>query len=780
MLSQRVQGIGFSATLRIAARAQKLMEEGRSVIDLSVGEPDFPTPAFIKEAAKRALDQEATKYTENEGILPLREAIGLKYQGETGAHYAPDEVIVSTGAKQCLYNALMALINEGDEVLIPAPYWVSYTHMVRLAKGVPVIIPTREEEGFRLTADALSRHITPRTRLLILNNPCNPTGTAYSADHLHPLTDICLEEGIFIISDEIYEKLVYDGFPFVSLAALGERVRRQSVIVNGFSKSYAMTGWRLGYAVGPREVIEAMGKIQSHSTSNPTAVSQWAGVAALTGTQTEMLRMRDEFERRRNLALYEISRIPHLSCRKPEGAFYLFLNTSWYHQTHFQGIPIRNSAGLAYYLLKEAQIAVVPGESFGDDNYIRISYATSAEKLREGLQRLARALAELKPIPAAARTRIQNTVTKVKDFVPLQAPLSGEEREKLLHEVHQAIPFDQYQEWNANIGGVVIKLITNSPHLIDFWMENWYPAPLESDLESHGVIYGVKEIPGREASAYWCPENRSAFFFNSAFYPQVRRLALGLVDDFVARVGSGAIIGGACVDVEGKGVALIAPPGAGGGTHLGTLWRHRESKIHSFHGFLLRWVNGEPIADSLERKFLIPTDLAEHIPELERILERSKLENGVTQRDECQRSACPVSEKCPLERGGEVCFIASSTSQGIIDPYWLGGPQRHTKRTTLRHIILLVRDPVGEGMVTLTPEKGVKLLEEGLIASPRRGYARQPFYNPYHMTLTTDRWEQLRQLWRRLLSVAPLTLLNTERLSPAQTQDLIYRIIDQT
>ncbi|MFN3821381.1 MAG: aminotransferase class I/II-fold pyridoxal phosphate-dependent enzyme, partial [bacterium] len=238
MLSQRVQGIGFSATLRIGARAQKMMAEGKPIIDLSVGEPDFPTPHHIKEAAKRALDREATKYTENEGILALREAISQKYRQEWGADYRPEEVIVSTGAKQCLYNALMSLVGEGDEVIIPSPYWVSYTHMVKLAKGVPVIVKTRQEEGFRLTSRDLALHITPRTKVLLLNNPSNPTGTAYGVEHLRPLIDICLDEGIFIISDEIYEKLIYDGFLFQSIAGLGERVRRQAVIVNGFSKSY--------------------------------------------------------------------------------------------------------------------------------------------------------------------------------------------------------------------------------------------------------------------------------------------------------------------------------------------------------------------------------------------------------------------------------------------------------------------------------------------------------------------------------------------------------------
>lgn len=777
MLSQRVQGIGFSATLRIGARAQKMLAEGRAIIDLSVGEPDFPTPQHIKEAAKRALDREATKYTENEGILTLREAICQKYRQEWGADYRPEEVIVSTGAKQCLYNALMSLVNEGDEVIIPAPYWVSYTHMVRLAKGVPVIVKTRQEEGFRLTSRDLALHITPRTKVLLLNNPSNPTGTAYGAEHLRPLLDICLDEGIFIISDEIYEKLIYDGFQFQSVAGLGERVRRQAVIVNGFSKSYAMTGWRLGYAVGPQEVIEAMGKIQSHSTSNPTSISQWAGVAALTGPQTEMMRMRDEFERRRNFALYELGRIPHISCRKPEGAFYLFIDTGWYHHTQYQGVPIRNSAGLAYYLLKEAEVAVVPGESFGDDDYLRISYATSLENLKEGISRINWALAKLQPLPVAPRVQLLNTVTKVQEFVALHTPLSAEEREVLVKEAQLAIPYDRYQEWNANIGGVVIKLITNSPHLLDFWMENWYPAPLESDIEAHGVIYGVKDIAGRQPSAFWCPENRTAFLFNSAFYPQLRRLALGLVDDFVARVWGGMTIGGGCVEVDGTGVVLIAPPGTGGGTHFAHLLQLPNSRLHSYDGFMVRWVGGEPIADSGERKMLIKTDLEEHLPELGRILERSKIENGVTQRDDCHRSVCPHPDKCPLERGGEVCFIASPLSCALVDPYWWKGVSGHTKRTTLNRIILLLRDPLGEEVVNPNPEKALTILEEGLISSPRQGYNRLPFFNPFLNSLTPDRLEQLRHQWRRLLSRAPLTIINTERLTRERALERVRKLL---
>ncbi|HHE46799.1 MAG TPA: pyridoxal phosphate-dependent aminotransferase, partial [Bacteroidetes bacterium] len=509
MLSDRVQRIGFSSTLRINAKAQQMRREGIDVIDLSVGEPDFPTPENIKNAAKAALDKNFTKYTANTGIPELRKAIVRMYRDECGADYKPEEAIVATGAKQCLFNACTALLNKGDEVIVPVPYWVSYPHMVNLAKGVPVYVNTREENGFRLSTEDLGRALSARTKAIILNNPCNPTGAAYNPDQLLKVIDVCMNEGLFIIVDEIYEKLIYDGFELKSVAAFGEKIRSRSIVISGFSKSYSMTGWRLGYAVGPRELIDAMSKVQSHMTSNPNSVAQWAGVEALNGPQHEIVRMRQEFEARRNFMIYRLNGIPHVSCTKPEGAFYAFPNFSWYYDKQFEGVPIRNSAGLAYYLLKHGRVALVPGDAFGADSFIRFSYATSQENLVKALDRVVEALARLKPATVARRRALKNQATRVKDYSELETVVSMEMRDALVSEAEAAMSYDRYHEWCANIGGVILKLMTNSPHLIDFWTENWYPSPIESDLEPHGLLYGVKDAPGREARTFYSSQSRT-------------------------------------------------------------------------------------------------------------------------------------------------------------------------------------------------------------------------------------------------------------------------------
>jgi len=370
--------------------------EGIDIVDLSVGEPDFPTPKQICDAAGKAIADGRTRYTLNEGIVELREAIVRKFEFECGAHYDPSCVIVSTGAKQSLYNAFQALLSPGDEVIVPAPYWVSYTHMIYLAGGEPVVVDTTEDEGFRLMSEALRKSLTPRTRAVIINNPSNPTGSAYRAEDLVPLIEICREAGVFIISDEIYEKLTYGGFPFTSLAAPGLEAKSLSLIINGFSKSYSMTGWRLGYALGPKELISGMCKVQSHNTSNPSSISQWAGLAALDGAAAEVVRMRDEFETRRNYCLGRLAQIPDLTCIKPDGAFYLFPNIARYLGTSTGKRSFKSSDDLGRYLLDVVHLATVPGEAFGTGGYIRISYAASREELRRGMDRFEEALRRLR------------------------------------------------------------------------------------------------------------------------------------------------------------------------------------------------------------------------------------------------------------------------------------------------------------------------------------------------------------------------------------------------
>lgn len=777
MIADRIQRIGLSPTLRISALAKKLISEGEDVVDLSVGEPDFPTPPHICEAAKRALDRGFTKYTENTGIPELREAIAHRYRDDYSADYSPDEVIVSTGGKQCLYNICMTLLNPGDEVIISLPYWVSYPHMVRLAGGVPVYVETSEENGFRMTTENLTRALMGRTKALILNNPANPTGATYDPDDLRKIIDICLDEDIYIIADEIYEKLIYDGFQMKSVAAFGDKVREKLIVTSGFSKSFSMTGWRLGWAVGPRRIIAAMSKIQSHSTSNPTSISQWAGVEALTGSQHDVFRMRQEFESRRNNVLYRLNSIPHVSCYKPKGAFYLFPNMSWYYDKEFEGMPIGNSSGLAHYILKQEKVALIAGEGFGADDFIRISYAASAEKLEQGMDRITDALARLKPSFKAKRTALRNTITKVKDYTELEPSLSLEMRDAMVAEAEAAMSYDNYHEWNVSIGGVVLKLITNSPHLVDFWMDNWYPSPLETDLEPHGVIYVVKDVPGREPRAFYSPDTHTGLMFNSAFYPQLRSLALGIADDIASRMFNIYHQPGSCIDVDGRGTALIAPQGTGGSTHLSALLRRPEVQLHSYDGYFVRWVDSTPIADSVERKFLLNTDIIRHLPELTSQFSRSKCENVLEKRDQCEITDCPSAEDCPIDRGEPFCFYGSGRSRVLLDPFWIGGNAKHVKRTRLTKLILLTKDSLAPKVDKPSIDISLRIMEEGASYTSRHGYRSIPFFNENLLCRSTDRIEILKQRYKRLLKQAPLFVINTEKLKASEAKEEIWKVV---
>jgi aspartate/methionine/tyrosine aminotransferase len=395
MISEKVNQIGSSPTLKILAKVKSMRAEGIDVIDLSVGEPDFPTPENIKAAGIKAIQENFTKYTETDGIPALRKAIIQRLKDDHGLTYGLKEVIVSTGAKSSLFHLVQALVNEGEEVIVPSPYWVTYPECVALAKGKAVIVPTREKDGFRLTADQLKSAISPATKALILNNPSNPTGAAYERRHLEALAEVIKGEDIYVIADEIYDKLVYDGFLFTSFAALGEDIKKKTIIINGVSKAYSMTGWRIGFAAGPADVINGMSKIQSHTTSSACSISQKAGLEAFCGPQDELQRMVSEFQRRRNYVLMKLQSVPGISCFKPQGAFYLFPNVRSYFDKEVDGVPIRDSYGMAYYLLKQARVAIVPGDAFGADDYIRLSYATSMKNLEKAMDRIIEALAKL-------------------------------------------------------------------------------------------------------------------------------------------------------------------------------------------------------------------------------------------------------------------------------------------------------------------------------------------------------------------------------------------------
>jgi aspartate aminotransferase len=394
MLADRLKTLAPSPTLAMQARAKAMRAQGVDVISFGAGEPDFDTPARIKDAAVRALERGHTKYTEVGGIPELRAAVCHKLKRDHGLEYAPDEVLVSCGAKHTLYNIAMALVNPGDEVLIPSPYWVSYPEQVRLLDGVPVAVPTREATGFDLDPAALARRLTARTKVIILDSPGNPTGAVFSPEALAEVARLAVERELWVVSDECYEALTYEG-RHVSIASLGPEVKARTIVVNTCSKAYAMTGWRIGYAAGPRPIIKAMTDVQSQVTSNPSSIAQWAAVEALAGPQDEVAKMVGEFDRRRRVIVDGLDAIPGVRCSMPRGAFYAFPNVCGLFGQRWQGRPLQGSAAVTEFLLEEARIATVAGVDFGSDDHIRLSYATGLEKITEGLRRMATAIRAL-------------------------------------------------------------------------------------------------------------------------------------------------------------------------------------------------------------------------------------------------------------------------------------------------------------------------------------------------------------------------------------------------
>jgi len=386
-LSQNALQITPSMTLEITAKAKQLRAQGVDVIDFGVGEPDFDTPDYIKEAAIDAIKKGYTKYTPSSGIVELKKAICDKLLKDNGLEYKPEQIVVSNGAKHSIYNALCAILNPGDEVIIPVPYWLSYPEMVRLAYGKPVFVQTKEENDFKITAEELRNAVTSKTKALILNSPNNPTGAVYTKKELEELAKVIEEANIFVISDEIYEKLIYEG-EHVSIASLGEKIKELTIIVNGMSKAYAMTGWRIGYTASSLEIAKVMSNIQSHTTSNPNSIAQYASVAALTGDESTIKKMAEEFNRRRLYMVERINKIKGLKSNKPQGAFYVMVNIEEYIGKELNGKVIKGSLDFANALIEGANVAVVPALPFGMDNYIRISYATSLENIEKGLDRI--------------------------------------------------------------------------------------------------------------------------------------------------------------------------------------------------------------------------------------------------------------------------------------------------------------------------------------------------------------------------------------------------------
>lgn len=395
MLAKRVTKIKPSATLAMDAKAKALKAQGVDIVNFGAGEPDFDTPQNIKEAAIKAIQDGFTKYMPVAGTDELKDAIIAKFKVDNNLDYTREEIIVSCGGKHSLYNIAQALLNPGDEVLIPSPYWVSYPDQALLNDATPVFVPTLESDRFMLQIDALQKAITPRSKLLILNSPSNPTGVAYDEDKLKAIAEIAIKHNLYVVSDEIYEKLVYDGTKHISIASLGKEIKERTIVVNGLSKSHAMTGWRIGYAGGPKDIIKAMSNIQSQSTSNPTSISQKAAVEALRGPQDFISMMVAEFDKRRRYMVQELNSIKGVSCLTPNGAFYVFANVSALYGKQKGNRVIKTSLDLAMYLLEEANVAVVHGEPFGSDAHIRLSYALSMDGIMKGIARIKEAIAEL-------------------------------------------------------------------------------------------------------------------------------------------------------------------------------------------------------------------------------------------------------------------------------------------------------------------------------------------------------------------------------------------------
>lgn len=385
-LANRVKTITPSPTLAITNKAKLLKSQGYDIIGLGAGEPDFNTPEPIREAAIKAMNEGMTKYTATRGIPELIEAIQKKFEKDHGLVYSPNEVVVTMGAKHALYAIFQVLLNEGDEVIIPAPYWVSYPEQVKLAEGVPVIVDTSEENEFKMLPTQLENAITDKTKAVIINSPSNPTGMMYSAEELKKLGEICMKHDILIISDEIYEKLVYSGEKHVSIASLSPELKKQTVVINGVSKTYSMTGWRIGYAAGDEKLIKAMGNVLSHSTSNPVSIAQYAAVAALSMEEREVTKMRDIFSERLDVVYDLICEIPGFKCAKPQGAFYLFPNVSEaVRKNGFDNVDDWVAA-----ILEQEKVALVPGTGFGAVENVRLSYALSLDELKEAVKRIKR------------------------------------------------------------------------------------------------------------------------------------------------------------------------------------------------------------------------------------------------------------------------------------------------------------------------------------------------------------------------------------------------------
>lgn len=395
-LSKKAGNISPSITLEITAKANELKSQGIDVVSFGAGEPDFNTPENIIQAAIKAMHDGKTKYTPAGGLLELKQKICTKFKNDNNLEYKPSQITISTGAKQCLANVFMAILNPEDEVLIPVPYWVSYPELVKLADGIPIFVETSKENNYKYTISDLENATTDKTKAILINSPNNPTGTIYHEEELLEIANFAKEHNLLIISDEIYEKLIYDGEKHISIAALNEDAYERTIVINGVSKTYSMTGWRLGYVATSEKITKLMTSIQSHMTANVNTIAQYAAIEALNGPIEDLNNMIKEFENRRNFMIYKLEKLNEISIIKPSGAFYIMVNISAYLNTTFKAQVINNSVDFAKVLLEEEKVAVIPGAGFGLDNYIRLSYATSMDIIETGIDRISTFLSKIK------------------------------------------------------------------------------------------------------------------------------------------------------------------------------------------------------------------------------------------------------------------------------------------------------------------------------------------------------------------------------------------------
>ena len=395
-LSEKYSSVSPSSTLAIDSKFKEMKARGEDVVGFGAGEPDFDTPKHIRDAAIKAINDGFTRYTPASGTVELKQAVVDKFKRDNGLDYEIADIVISNGAKHSLVNALGAILNPGDEVIIPTPCWVSYPEMVKINGGVPVLVKAEEKDNFIVTAQKIRDAVTDKTRAVIINTPSNPTGMIYSSQELKDIADLCVEKNIYVISDEIYEHLIYGDKKHVSIASFGEDIKNLTIVVNGVSKTYAMTGWRIGYTASPRAIAKVMSNVQSHATSNPNSIAQKAALAALTGPMDEAFAMREEFEKRRNYMVERINSIENISCLMPDGAFYVMMNISKLIGKSYEGIKINGSDDFANLFLEKSKVAVVPCSGFDSDIHVRWSYATSMENIKEGLDRLEKFVSKIK------------------------------------------------------------------------------------------------------------------------------------------------------------------------------------------------------------------------------------------------------------------------------------------------------------------------------------------------------------------------------------------------